>query len=88
MPNTKSALKELRKTKKRTVKNLRSKRSLKTQAKDILKALEVGDLEKAKKLFPTFQKTVDKAVKTNIIKKNTASRKKSRLAKKIKSTKK
>jgi len=88
MPNTKSAAKELRKAKKRTVKNLRVKRSIKSQAKEILKAVEAGDLEKAKKLFPTFQKTVDKAAKVHILKKNAAARKKSRLVKKIKSGKK
>lgn len=87
MPNTKSAAKELRKAKKRTVKNLRVKRNIKSLAKDILKAVETGDLEKAKKLFPSFQKTVDKAAKVNVIKKNTAARKKSRLVKKIKARK-
>lgn len=88
MPNTKSAAKELRKTKKRTIKNLRVKRNIKSLAKAILKAVEAGDLDKAKKLFPDFQKTVDKAAKVNVIKKNTAARKKSRLVKKIKNAKK
>ncbi len=88
MPNTKSAAKELRKTKKRTIKNLRVKRNIKSLAKAILKAVEAGDLDKAKKLFPDFQKTVDKAAKVNVIKKNTAARRKSRLVKKIKQAKK
>jgi len=83
MPNTKSAMKELRKTKKRTVHNLRIKRKIRDMAKDILKAVEVNDLDTAKKIFPEFQKTVDKAAKVNIIKKNAAARKKSRLNKRI-----
>ncbi len=84
MPNKKNAIKELRKVKKRTVTNLRKKRSIKSLAKDILKAIENGEIEKAQKLFPAFQKQVDKAAKTNVIKKNNASRKKSRLSAKIK----
>lgn len=84
MANKQSALKELRKAKKRTVRNLRVKRSIKGLAKDILKAIEANDLERAKKLFPTFQKAVDKAAKVQVIKKNTAARKKSRINKKIK----
>jgi len=36
--------------------------------------------EEAKKLLPQVYKTLDKAAKTGLIKKNTASRKKSRIA--------
>ncbi len=84
MPNKKSGLKELRKTKKRTVTNLRKKRTIKELAKSMLKAVEDGDAAEAKKLFPEFQKQIDKAAKTNLIKKNNASRKKSRMSAAIK----
>ena len=84
MPNKKSGLKELRKTKKRTVTNLRKKRTIKDLAKAMLKFVEAGDANEAKKLFPKFQKQVDKAAKTNLIKKNNASRKKSRMSAAIK----
>lgn len=83
MPNTKSAQKELRKTKKRTVHNLRIKRKLKDLAKNIVKAVAADDLAKAKNIFSEFQTTVDKAVKIKILKKNAAARKKSRLNKRI-----
>ena len=84
MPNKQSAIKELRKSDKRSVQNLRVKRTIKKLAKDISKAIEADDLAAAKKLFPAFQKAVDKAAKVNVIKKNTASRKKSRVSAQIK----
>ena len=84
MPNKKSGLKELRKTKKRTVTNLRKKRTIRDLAKTILKSIEDGEVEAAQKLFPEFQKQVDKAAKSNLIKKNNASRKKSRISARIK----
>jgi len=40
-------------------------------------------IEEAKKLLPQVYKVLDKAAKTKLIKKNTASRKKSRIAKLI-----
>lgn len=39
--------------------------------------------EEAKKLLPKLQQAIDKASKKGVIKKNTASRKKSRLMKKL-----
>jgi len=84
MPNQKNAIKELRKAKRRTVTNLRKKRTVKELAKEIIKAVDAGELDKAQKLFPEFQKQIDKAAKTNVVKKNNASRKKSRLAARIK----
>ena len=84
MPNKKNAIKELRKVKKRTVSNLRKKRTIKDLAKSILKAVEAGKIDEAKKLFPEFQKQVDKAAKTNVIKKNAAARKKSRISARMK----
>lgn len=43
--------------------------------------------EEAVKLIPKLQKAIDKAAKRGLIKKNTASRKKSRLMKKLSPTK-
>ena len=40
-------------------------------------------IEEAKKLLPQIYKILDKSAKVNVIKKNTASRKKSRLTKLI-----
>ena len=82
MPNTKSAAKELRKTKKRTQKNNRVKSNIKTLLKKIDKALAASDKKSVDELFKKVQSLLDKAAKSDILKKNTAGRKKSRLFKK------
>jgi small subunit ribosomal protein S20 len=48
--------------------------------KDIKKALIAGEVEKAATLLPTAYQAIDKAAKRGVIKRNTADRKKSRLA--------
>lgn len=87
MPQTKSAKKELRKTKIRTARNLRKKRYLRQLTKKILALVQDDKQDEAKKLFSSFQKVIDKAAKTQVIKKNTAARKKSRLSKKLRTAK-
>jgi len=83
MAHTKSALKELRKAKKREAQNKKIKANLKYLERKFLKTL-AKDKNEAKSIFIKLQKALDKAAKKNVIKKNTASRKKSRLAKKLK----
>jgi small subunit ribosomal protein S20 len=55
--------------------------------KSLIKEIRILGLEKkaeeAKKLLPQVYKILDKSAKENIIKKNTASRKKSRITKMI-----
>ncbi|MFW0838119.1 MAG: 30S ribosomal protein S20 [Candidatus Komeilibacteria bacterium] len=84
MPVKKAAYKDLRQSKKSSVVNLRAKRELKDLAKKIDKALDGDDMTKVAKLAADYQKKIDKAVQTGKVKKNTAARRKSRLAKKIK----
>lgn len=81
MPIIKSAQKSLRQSKKRALNNLKKKRKIKDLLKKIQSLISEGKIEEAKKALPQLQKTLDKAVKTNLIKKNTASRKKSRTVK-------
>lgn len=83
MPNTKSAAKDLRQTKKNTQRNNRTKSNIKSLLKKIDKAITAGDKTKLEELVKNVQSLIDKAAKNNIIKKNNASRKKSRLLKKI-----
>ena len=82
MPNKKSAAKELRKAVKRNVANKKVSTRMKASVKSILKQVSAKDT-KVKESFPKTVQAIDKAVKKGIIKKNTASRKKSRLMKKI-----
>ena len=83
MPITHSAKKELRKAKKRTAFNKAIKDNLTWLERNFLKQITAKDQKKAKELLLKLQKAFDKAAKREIIKKNRASRKKSRLAKKL-----
>jgi small subunit ribosomal protein S20 len=83
MAHKKSALKELRKAKRREIRNKRVKEKIKYLEKKFLKAIALKDKNKAKEFYILLQEALDKAAKRNIIKKNKASRKKSRLAKKL-----
>jgi small subunit ribosomal protein S20 len=82
MPNKKSAEKELRKAVKRNAANKKVSAKLKDLVKVSLKQVKAGD-QKVKETYTKTIKAIDKAAKKGVIKKNTASRKKSRLMKKI-----
>jgi len=86
MPNKKSAAKELRKSVKRTAANRRVTRKYKELIKSNLKKIAAGDKQVKEDLNKTVQ-ALDKAAKKGVLKKNTASRQKARLAKKIKALK-
>ncbi|OHB14857.1 MAG: hypothetical protein A2431_03095 [Candidatus Zambryskibacteria bacterium RIFOXYC1_FULL_39_10] len=83
MPITSSAKKALRSSKKKKVFNLRRKNEMQNVIKEYKKLVAGKKTEEAKKLIPKLQKAIDKAEKGGIIKKNNASRKKSRLLKTI-----
>jgi len=78
MPNTKSAKKELRKSRKRQIYNKKIKNNIKDLIKKSRKAIDAKD-EKARELVSKTLKALDKAAQKGIIKKNAKDRKKSRL---------
>ena len=83
MPITKSAQKAIRQNKKRREHNLLYLRAMKNLVKETRQfALQKKSAE-AKQALPKAYQAIDKAAKVGVIKKNTASRKKSRLAKLI-----
>lgn len=84
MPNLKNAKKALRQAKKRAERNLVVKTTYKKAIKELQKGVAAGEADLKEKLRLT-QKSLDKAAKRGVIKKKTASRKLSRLAKKTKS---
>ncbi|RJQ34440.1 30S ribosomal protein S20 [Candidatus Parcubacteria bacterium] len=85
MPNKKAAIKHLRQTVKRTRSNSLVNRNIKEILKSGQKSAVKGDIkDKSAELTYSLQKAVDKAVKSGIIKPNTANRKKSRFAKMLK----
>ena len=83
MPITKSAKKALRQSIKRRKGNLQKKRKIKTLIKEVKNLVSEKKIEEAKKLLPSLYKALDKAAKVGTIKRNTASRKKSRITKSL-----
>ena len=80
MAITSSAKKAIRNAARKHVFNLRRREALKEATKDLRKALVTKNAEAAEKLLQAAYKAIDKARKRGVIKKNTAQRKKSRLA--------
>jgi len=83
MPITKSVKKALRQSKRKHVRNLKRVRAYKEAVKEVKKLVSAGKQEEAEKLLPKVYKALDKATKTKVLKKNAASRKKSRIAKMV-----
>ena len=75
----------MRQNAKKRVENNRKKRELKDLYKQIDTLLQSGKKEEAKALLPKYQKLLDKAGKINLIHKNTAARKNSRMVKRFQS---
>jgi small subunit ribosomal protein S20 len=82
MPHTRSAKKNLRKSEKRRLHNRAVKRTIKTQLKSFLSALE-GPLDQLQKEYNLAAKQLDKAAARRVIHPNLAARKKSQLARKL-----
>lgn len=83
MAITKSAKKAHRASLKKRVFNVRRQRALTATTKEVRKTL-VTDAAAARTSLSAAYQAIDKAAKRGIIKKNTASRKKSRLAAAVK----
>lgn len=84
MPNIKSAKKRMRQNAKRREANRQKKSAVRTFEKKVRAAIAEKKFDEADKVYQTFSSKIDKAAKTNIVHKNAASRKKSRLALAIK----
>jgi len=87
MPNIKSAIKRVNVIDKKTLQNNMIKSAYKTAVKTFEAAVEEGNKEKAEVAFKEAVKKVDQACTKGVIKANTASRKKSNLAKKLNTVK-
>ena len=83
MAITKSAKKALRQSTKRNIMNSQRKKKVKNLIKEIKVLIDEKKGEEAKKLLPQAYKALDKSAKKDTIKKNTASRRKSRLTKMV-----
>ncbi|NIK77364.1 small subunit ribosomal protein S20 [Paenibacillus castaneae] len=83
MPNIKSAIKRVKTNEKRRALNASQKSALRSAVKSADQAIAGTDVDAAKASLIAATKSLDKAVTKGLIHKNAASRKKSRLAKKL-----
>ena len=88
MPNTKSAIRRVKRTRTQALLNRIRKSKYKSAVKQMSTYLESGKIKEAKSFLPKFHSQLMKVAKTGVVSKKTASRKISRIAKKIKSLKK
>jgi small subunit ribosomal protein S20 len=83
MPKTQTAKKELRKSARNRVRNLKRKDSVKDALKIFRKLVALKKADEARAAFPAVMKALDKTAKVGYMKRGTADRMKSRLAKSL-----
>jgi len=88
MPNIKSAIRRTKRSRTQTTVNKIRKSKYKTAVKKMTTYLETGKFKEAKDYLPLFHSQLMKVAKTGAVSKKTASRKISRVTKKISATKK
>ena len=88
MANIKSARQRIKKTKIQSAVNRIRKSKYKSAIKQMISYIDKGNIKEAKKFLPKFHSQLMKIAKTGVISKKTASRKISRVTKKINNQKK
>lgn len=84
MPTSDAAKKSIRQNERRRKENQKKKDKMKELTKKVRSLADEGKQDEAKELLPELHKAIDKAAKTNVIKKNAAARKKSKMARYVK----
>ena len=84
MPNTKSAIRRVKRVKRQSLVNKLRRSRYKLAIKKINKLLEKKDIQGINKFFPSFQSELMRIAKTGVVKRENASRKIARISKKIK----
>ena len=85
MPNTKSAVRRVRRVKKQTQINRIRKSKYKNAVKQMETLLKENDKKKVKEFFSKFQSILMQVAKSGVVNKNTVSRKISRISKRLSS---
>ena len=85
MPNTKSAIRRVRRVKKQTTVNRLRKSKYRSSVKYMEDLIEEGQKEAIKKYFPKFQSILMQVAKSGAVNKKTAARKISRVSKNFQS---
>ena len=88
MPTIKSAIRRVKRTRLQTSVNRIRKSKYKSAVKQMSLYISSGKMKEAQNFLPKFHSQLMKIAKTGVIKRETASRKISRIAKKIKILKK
>ena len=88
MPNTKSAIRRVRRVKKQTIINKIRKSKYKSALKRMYGYIDAGKIKEAKSFMPEFYSQLMKVAKTGVISKKTVSRKISRFTTRINKLKK
>ena len=83
MPNTASAIRRVRRVSKQTAVNRLRKSKYRSAIKKMEEMIKKGEKDKVKKFFPLFQSILMQVAKTGSVNKKTASRKISKISKKI-----
>lgn len=87
MPIKEAAIKYVRVTDRKTEKNKKIKGAFRSAIKNLMKAVKEKNVDMMNEWLRRSQKELDKAAQKKVIKKNTCSRKKSRLSSLVKKTK-
>ena len=88
MPNTKSAIRRTRRTQQQSLVNRVRKSKYKSAIKQMAMYINSGKTKEAKNFLPKFHSQLMKIAKTGVVSKKSASRKISRITKKINKSKK
>lgn len=83
MPNIKSSIRSVKTDAERRARNLPVKSAIKTATRKVNEGVEAGNQEEVTTLLTKASSLIDKAASKGILHKNTAARKKSRLAKRV-----
>ncbi len=83
MPNTKSAIRRVRRVKKQTVVNKVRKSKYKSAVRQMETLLKKGDKKAIKEFFPKFQSILMQVAKKGVVNKKTSARKISKVSKRI-----
>ena len=88
MPNTKSAIRRTKRTQVQATINRIRKSKYKSAIKKMQGYIDTGKMNEAKKFLPKFHSQLMKVAKTGVVSRKPASRKISRITKKISNSKK
>jgi len=83
VPNLPSAAKRVKQNERNRERNRARKTALKTETRKLLDALHDGNADQAKTLLTTVTKKLDQIAAKGTLHRNTAARRKSRLAKRV-----